>query len=357
MIQERKHFIDNLRWMAILLLFSFHAAQIWSGGEYSGFYVWSYTDNILYIFSTAVYPWYMTLLFVLAGMSSKYALQKRTDRQFIIERTKKLIIPFIFGVLVLVPVMTYIAEIYFNGYSGSYFDQYRLFFSKATDLTGYRGGFTPAHLWFLLYLFIISLVSLLMIRIQQKALPDLRAKRLPYWALILLFIPVWLMFHVLNIGGKSIGQFLILYIFGYYILSKDRIQQEIKRYRFVSLILSLVSGIIYTYLYCFINLRNELITGLFVFFGWLGILTLLGFGQTLLNFQNKISAYFTRASYPIYIIHLPVLVIAGFFVLKFPVGIFFQFLLIILLSFTVTILLYEGIRRLPYFRVLFGIDK
>ena len=34
---ERKYYIDNLRWLAILLLFPFHAAQIWSGGEYSGF--------------------------------------------------------------------------------------------------------------------------------------------------------------------------------------------------------------------------------------------------------------------------------------------------------------------------------
>lgn len=79
---ERKYYIDNLRWMAILLLFPFHAAQIWSGGEYSGFYIWSHTNTVLYVFSTAVYPWYMTLLFAIAGMSCKYALLKRTNKQF-----------------------------------------------------------------------------------------------------------------------------------------------------------------------------------------------------------------------------------------------------------------------------------
>ena len=76
---ERKYYIDNLRWMAILLLFPFHTAQIWSGGEYSGFYIWSCTNTALYTFSTAVYPWYMTLLFAIAGISCKYALQKRTN--------------------------------------------------------------------------------------------------------------------------------------------------------------------------------------------------------------------------------------------------------------------------------------
>ena len=75
---ERKYYIDNLRWLAILLLFPFHAAQIWSGGEYRGFYIWSHTNTALYVFSTAVYPRYMTFLFAIAGMSCKYALLKRT---------------------------------------------------------------------------------------------------------------------------------------------------------------------------------------------------------------------------------------------------------------------------------------
>ena len=165
---ERKHYIDNLRWMAILLLFPFHAAQVWSGGEYSGFYIWSHTDTALYVFSNAVYPWYMTLLFTISGISCRYALQKRTDRQFAAERTKKLLIPFLFGLVVLVPVMTYVAEVFFNGYTGTYWQQYVLFFTKVTDLTGYRGGFTPAHLWFLIYLYLISFAALLIIRLQKK---------------------------------------------------------------------------------------------------------------------------------------------------------------------------------------------
>lgn len=155
MTTERKYYIDNLRWMAILLLFPFHAAQIWSGGEYSGFYIWSHTNTVLYVFSTAVYPWYMTFLFAIAGMSCKYALLKRTSKQFVAERTKKLLIPFFFGVLLLVPIMTYIAEVFFNGYTGTYWQQYGLFFTKETDLTGYHGGFSPVFgFYFICLLFL-----------------------------------------------------------------------------------------------------------------------------------------------------------------------------------------------------------
>lgn len=357
MTTERKYYIDNLRWMAILLLFPFHAAQIWSGGEYSGFYIWSHTNIIFYVFSTAVYPWYMALLFAIAGISSKSSLQKRTNKQFITERTKKLLIPLFFGVLVLVPIITYIAEVFFNGYTGSYIEQYVLFFTKESDLTGYHGGFTPAHLWFLLYLYIISLAALLIIFLQKKYFSKFRISNLSYVFIIFLFVPVWLCLYILNIGGKSFGQFIILYLFGYYILSEEKIMEKIKQYRYISSALCIVSGVIYTYLYCFENLRNEWMTGLYVFYGWISIITLLGIGQSELNFHNKLSRYFTRASFPVYILHMPVLAVVGYFVLKFPIGVAGQFLMIISISFILTFLIYEIIKKVPVLRFLIGISK
>lgn len=299
----------------------------------------------------------MTLLFAIAGISSKYAIQKRKNKQFVSDRIRKLLIPFVFGVLVLVPIMTYVAEIYFDGYSGTYFQQYVLFFTKETDLTGYKGGFTPAHLWFPLFLFIISVVSLLIIEVQKKNIPNLCIENISYLGLVLLFVPDWLFLYVFNIGGKSIGQFLILYLFGFYILCQEKVLQKIKDYRYVSVFLWVTSGCIYTYLYCFENMRNELGTGLFVFFGWTGIISLLGIGQTTLNFHNKLSDYLNCASFPIYIIHLPVLVVVGFIVLKIQISVVRQFVLIILLSFFLTLLLYEMVKRIPFIKILFGIRK
>ena len=101
-------------------------------------------------------------------------------------------------------------------------------FTKQTDLTGYSGGFTPAHLWFLLYLFVISLIALLLVYIQKRKFPSLSFSKMPYMAIILLFIPEWLMQYILNIGGKSIGQYLCLFIVGYYILADDKVLEKLK---------------------------------------------------------------------------------------------------------------------------------
>ena len=54
-------------------------------------------DTIEYI----VYPWFMVLLFIIAGMSSRYSLQKRTGKQFIKERAVKLLIPSTLGLFVI----------------------------------------------------------------------------------------------------------------------------------------------------------------------------------------------------------------------------------------------------------------
>ena len=350
----RNYDIDNLRWLAILLLFPFHAAQIWSGGEYSGFYIWSHTSTALDVFSTAVYPWYMTLLFAIAGMSCKYSLLKRTNKQFVVERIKKLVIPFFFGLFVLIPIMTYTAEIFFNGYTGTYWQQYELFFTKKTDLTGYHGGFTPAHLWFLLYLFVISMTALLVVRLQKRYIPKFRAGSPSYFFLILLFVPEWVCLYALNIGGKSLGQFMLLFLFGYDILSEEGILKKLQRYRLVSLFLFGISGGLYTYLYCLEGIRTIWMDGLYIFYGWMGIIMLLGVGRSKLNFHNRVSVYLTQASFPVYILHMPILVVVGFFILKLSIGIAGQFLLIVLISFIATFLIYEVVKRVPVLRFFLG---
>ena len=150
---------------------------------------------------------------------------------------------------------------------------------------------------------------------------------------------------------------MILYLLGYYILSEENILQKLKQYQFVSLALCVVSGGIYTYLYCFENFRSIWITGLYIFYGWMGIMTLLGIGQSKLNFHNRISDYLSRASFPIYILHMPILVVVGFFALKLPFGVAGQFLLIVLISSIATFLMYEFVNEFTVLRLFLGINN
>jgi Predicted acyltransferases len=349
--RKRTNYIDNLRWMTILLLFPFHAAQLWN---VEGFYVWVHTNKVLYIFSTFVYPWLMTLLFLLAGISTKFSLKNRTYKKYLAERCQKLLIPFVFGTLVLSPIMTYIAEIYFNDYTGSYWRQYIMFFTKETDLSGYTGGFTPAHFWFLLYLFIISILFLIVLRLKTWFFKEKTLPTLNYFHLLLLFVPIWLALYIFNIAGKSLGHFFMVFVLGYAVFSQPKAIELLKKNRMITILLWLISEVIFIYLYCILEIDGPLSTGLFVMVGYFGALALLSIGAKYFDFKNNVSSYFTKASFSIYLIHQVWVVVVGFFCLQYMQGILFQFLIITIVSFFLTLLSYTIIKNIPVINRLFG---
>ena len=59
---------------------------------------------------TFIDPWLMPMMFLLAGVSSRFSLQKRGYGSFIKERLLRLGIPLIFGSLVMNPVLSFIAD-------------------------------------------------------------------------------------------------------------------------------------------------------------------------------------------------------------------------------------------------------
>lgn len=83
----RKYYIDNMRWIIILLLIPYHAAMAWNiWGEPTYIYFESNKtiSSIVVFFS----PYLMPLMFLIAGVSTRLALQKRTIGQYVLERAK-----------------------------------------------------------------------------------------------------------------------------------------------------------------------------------------------------------------------------------------------------------------------------
>ena len=322
------------------------------------FYIRAGAEPVLNGFIMVVAPWFMPLLFAIAGISTAYALEKRTTGQYVKERFAKLFIPFAAGLLLLVPVQTYFAERFHNGFTGGYFEQYILFFTKETDLSGYTGGFTPAHLWFILYLFVISLVLIPFIQMYRKGRRKLPTEKMTVLMLLPMFILTSLLSFVLNLGGKSVGYFLGYFALGYFILSSDSVQQKLEKNRWRLLALFVVLTILKNIFMDDITRFSSNVYGLcHDFTGWTGILAILGLGKRFLEIDNKVTRYFAEGSFPIYIFHQTALVAAAFYVLQLTPAVPLQVTFIITGTFIVTIAVYELFRRTPVTRFLFGIKK
>lgn len=158
-LSQRRYDIDWLRNLGILLLFPFHSARVFD--HWDAFYVKSEQLSWGFSWFIAVTSyWFMPLLFWLAGSASWYALQRRSNKQYVKDRFNRLFIPLIVGVLLLVPPQGYFALLDHQGEAASYLSFLSSYFVVFSDLSGYFGTFTPAHLWFILYLFVLSLVAL-----------------------------------------------------------------------------------------------------------------------------------------------------------------------------------------------------
>ncbi len=341
---QRKHFVDNLRTLAVLGLIPYHAMMVYN--TFESFYVWVRGIPVLNAILRVVYPWYMPLIFVLAGMSASYSLARRSAAAFVKERFTKLLLPLVLGILLLIPPQTYIAEIYHNGYTGGYFAQYALFFTKPTDLTGYAGGFTPGHLWFLLYLFVISLAALPLNLWHRKRGGGPAFGKWQVWQLLMLFLIPLLLAPLLDIGGKSLTEYLGLYLLGYFVLSRDDVQEKLKKHwpPLTCLLLALSAGfLVMSEVFGVEGGIPHDIYGRFL--GWTGVLALLAVGKRFLDYRDARTAYLAAASFPVYLLHQTVLVIAAYFIVRWTSSIPVQIAAMIALGYLGSFGLYEIYRR------------
>ena len=348
----RKYEIDNLRNFVILLLFPVHTFMIWN--DYgTKFYIWAGEDSILSTLIVIINPWFMPVLFALAGISARYAMEKRSVKEFVVERVKKLGIPFLVGMVCLIPIQTIYARKFFGTASGNLWDQYLYFFTHITDLSGYDGAFTPGHLWFILFLFQISLWTLLI----TKWIPYEKVKesisKMKIGVILLLFIPVWLSYYVGNFGGFSIGKCFMLYLMGYYVLGNEEVRSKLQKYGkwitaiFIFLVI-ILAALYYQYSY-----YGDLLVN---FIAWIGILSLLSIFQKYFNKKTRFTIYFNQASFPIYIVHQTILVVLAYYVILNVSNKLISVLVIIAGSFILSNLAYQVIRRIPGIRNLFAMS-
>ena len=353
----RKHYIDNLRWLTILLLIPYHAAQAWNTwGEPNYIYFESnkLISSIIVFFS----PYFMPLLFLLAGISTSYALKKRTVKQYISERVRRLLVPFIFGTLLFMPVMTYLADKFNCGYSKGFFSHYIIFFTKFTDLIGADGGFSVGQFWFILYLFIISVVSALIISLQKKVVPEYK-KDIPIWFICFLGLPLPLLSELLSIGGKSLVEYTYIFLVGYYVFSDDSVIRKEERYKWLFMLVGITSALLNVYLFIGSDTQYSILNTVARYIvEWFMPIALIGLGKAYLNFASRLSVYMSQRSFAFYILHFIWVVIFQYYMADiFADNTFLLYIIPIISVYGATFLCCEICIRIPFICFLMGIKN
>src|SRR5690349_3481634 len=125
---NRRYDIDWVRVIAVGLLLLYHSAigfQPW--GMMIGFIVNKESWMKLWTPMTMLNVWRIPLLFFVSGMGVWFSIQNRNWKQLLGERTLRILIPFLVGIFLIVPIGVFMVQIYYGQ---------RLFYV-----------YHPGHLW------------------------------------------------------------------------------------------------------------------------------------------------------------------------------------------------------------------
>ena len=367
--QERQYYIDWLRIILIISVFLFHIGMIFNtwGWHIKNDQQYGGMLRSIMIF---LHNWRMPLLFLLSGAGTFFALGKRTPGQYLAERFMRLFIPLAAGMFILVPVQVYIEK-------ASLYDSLLDFYPHMFEGFYPEGNFSWHHLWFIAYLFVIALFIspfLGLLRSEKfagftRTLEGMVTKPL---ALNIFIIPLLLSQIVLRNyfefatnalvdDWASMTFYIIFFLSGFILLPNKNIAEAIRRQRVLYLAETVILTII---MFRMPGLFESEQTGEIIwdvtalFLAWACGITAVGFAKQYLNFDSDFRKIANEAIFPFYLLHQPVIVVVGHFIIHWDIPVLLKVLLITFISFAAVAGLYWlVIRRVNFLRVIFGMKK
>jgi peptidoglycan/LPS O-acetylase OafA/YrhL len=364
---KRLHYIDWLRVLAVMLLFPFHTLRVYD--TVVDFYVKGSELSMAASYVIGfISRWHMPLLFLLAGMSTFFALKKRSGGEYARERVTRLLVPFVFGVLVLIPPQTWIGAKYNSGYTGSYWEYLTSGAFLEFNVQGggdYYGGFGLGHLWFIGVLLLVSLVALpllLWARGERGSAAFSRFAQVlahPAGALLAAFL-ILIGDALPDFFGINPFYYAAFFLLGFAIMCDGAFADASVRYRWPAVLAGTALTVFWIASF---EWRDSLpdpsvelavLAYLGTLAAWLMIVGILGFGKKHLDFRTDALAYQAEASYPVYILHQTVIVLLAWWVVQLTWAWQLQWLVLLTVSVVATFAVYELVRRVGALRFLFG---
>jgi len=366
---ERKYFIDWLRIGLIISVFFFHVGMIfrpeqWHVNSAESF---PFLDPIMWW----LHLWRMPLLFLVSGVGTYYAIGHRTSWQYVKERFRRLYIPFTFGFFTLVPLMVYVERI--ENY-GSFLDYLPHMFDGGPYPVG---NISWHHLWFILYLFIISLLIAPVLNYTKSGHYNMVRGRLIViisrkmglnWLLPIIILSQLMLrqyfpnsTHALYNDWAYFTYYLLFFVSGFMLFTSDKIINALAKdrrlYLFQTIVFTILlfalpsifgeSSIVQDYSRGITEIVISLSCGL----------TAIGYFREYFNKDHKLRKVLNEAIYPFYLLHQPALIFVGYVVLQLDISYGMQAVLITALSLVFILSSYYIIKKFNFLRVVFGMKR
>lgn len=363
----RINYLDWLRVLGILFVFLYHTTRLYN------FEDWNVKNDPWYpsveLWNLFATTFMMPLMFAVSGASLFYAMKKGGFPKFLKDKTLRLLIPLLVGALTQISLQAYLWNHTHGQFSGNYFQFLPQYYHLNT--IEWAGG----HLWYLWYLFLFSIILYPLLR-WFKGSGNGFLTRMDGWLsksgmVFILALPILLLALLPEDaplmeenGGYPYLTYLFFLLWGFVIVSDERLQDRIRQLRWVSLSVGMALAVGFSIVYNLIPNPDEMSLSLVVagmmryFGGWISVLAFFGLGMQYLTMRKPRLDYANEAVLPFYILHQTVILVVGFFVLQWAIPDVLEWMVVLVISFVVIMLFYEYlIRRWNVMRFLFGMKR
>lgn len=164
---ERRYDLDWLRILVFGLLIFYHIGMLYVanwGFHFKSAYQSQTLANIMLI----VEPWRMASLWIISGIAIRFILVKVSLVRYVFVRSLRLLLPLLFGILVIVPPQLYVEMTTNGALDMSYWQFYlAMFTDNGVLFEKYQAGIWPHwdvnHLWYLRSLWEYSLAIIVLL--------------------------------------------------------------------------------------------------------------------------------------------------------------------------------------------------
>lgn len=346
----RKLYLDNIRWITVVLVVIYHVFYMYNGEGIPGT-LGKITDlPVQYydLYQYAVYPWFMLVLFIVSGICARAYLSKHSEGEFLGTRTAKLLVPSTVGLFAF-QFLQGIINMKIAGGSATLqgvpvIVKYLIIVVSGTGA-----------LWFIQVLWVLSVLLVPLRRLEKDRLWWAGAK-VSTPVLAATALPVWAAAQVLNtpiIVVYRFGLYGAAFFLGYFVFSHEEVMERLKKAFVWMLPLALALGTAF----CFINFGKNYAdapvyrTVLFTSYGWFASLAVLGGGARYLDFETPFTRWMAGHSFGLYVFHYlgisAVALVFGSSGVLPPAAVY---TLSLVGGFAAGFVLYEVISRIPGYR-------
>lgn len=380
---ERRYDLDWVRVAAFFLLVLYHVGMYYVSWDW---HVKSpYASETLEPLMMLTSPWRLSLLFLVSGVATAFLFGKR-PAGFIGQRSWRLLLPLIFGMLVIVTPQAYYEVV--EKLPGGYRDGYLAFWGRylQNDPTFCREGDcldvpTWNHLWFVAYLWGYTVIAWGLLRFAPGTMDRVGgwvARRLSgigvlVWpALLLAMVRVALVgrfesTHALVDDWYNHAQYLPLFLLGVMVATRDGVWNSLQRMRWPALVIAAI-GYAFIVWYFYGSGYDDETTPppealrmfqrvVWAVFQWTMIAAIFGFVRGIAFTDSPALRYLREAVFPVYILHQTIIVVLAHNAQPLGLRPVVEGPLLVLATFALSFAGFELVRRVRWLRPLFGLKK